>query len=58
MLRTLRARGVTVRALLCADLDDDQTAYLLGTLQPLEIVPSHESLARTAQRMRAAEVGR
>ena len=54
LLRLLRARGVSVRVLLCADLEAEQASYLVQSLGPLEIVPSHEGLARTAERMRPA----
>lgn len=52
ILRALRARAVGVRVLLCADLEPDQASYLVSTLGPVAIVPSHEGLARTAERMR------
>jgi aminoglycoside/choline kinase family phosphotransferase len=53
ILRLLRSRGFDVPVILCADLDADQAAYLEGTLGPLQIAPSLEGLARTADRMRA-----
>jgi hypothetical protein len=53
ILRGLRARGSRLPALLCADLDDPaQVAFLEQTLAPLAVVPSSESLARIAARMR------
>jgi hypothetical protein len=54
ILKLLRARGLRVPALLCADFDDPaQVAYLEGNLAPLAIAPSHEGLAQTAARMSA-----
>ena len=54
ILRALRSRGVTLPALLFADLDDDaRAARLVADLAPLQIVPSGEGLARIAQRLRA-----
>lgn len=53
ILRLLRARGFSTPVILCADLDADQAAYLEQTLGPLQIAPSIEGLARTAERMRA-----
>lgn len=53
ILRHLRAKGIAVPALLCADIEDaGQAAYLERTLAPLQIVPSHEGLRATAARMR------
>ena len=53
ILRRLRARGVTLRVLLFADLADaSQAAWLEETLAPLAIVPGREGLAQTAARMR------
>ncbi|HEY3358866.1 MAG TPA: hypothetical protein VGQ83_36795 [Polyangia bacterium] len=55
ILRALRAGGSRLPALLCADLDDPgQVAFLEATLAPLRIVPSTESLAALAARLRAA----
>lgn len=53
ILRALRARGHRLRVLLCADLDDEQAAFLVASLAPLQIVPSREGLAQTAERMRS-----
>jgi hypothetical protein len=54
ILRLVRARGLLLPALLCADLDDaDQAAYLARTLAPLAIVPSSEGLLELAARLRA-----
>jgi hypothetical protein len=45
ILMALRARGVTLPAILCADLDDaEQRAYLEAKLAPLQIVGSNMSL--------------
>jgi hypothetical protein len=53
ILRALRRRGVAIRALLCADLDDPaQVRRLEDELQPLEIVPGSESVPRTGERLR------
>lgn len=53
ILRLLRARGIAVPALLCADIEDaGQAAYLERTLAPLQIVPSSEGLRTTAARLR------
>ena len=53
ILRWLRAQGVGARVLLCADLDDpEQAAYLTAHLAPLAIVPGHESLLVTAERLK------
>lgn len=54
VLRALRARGVRLPALLFADIEDpEQRAYLEGTLGPLAVVPSSESLPAVAARLRA-----
>jgi hypothetical protein len=54
ILRLLRARGFAPPVLLFADLDDaSQVSYLESTLAPLSIVPSHEGLRQTADRMQA-----
>ena len=53
ILRALRRRGVAIRALLCADLDDPaQVRRLEDELRPLEIVPGSESVPRTGERLR------
>jgi hypothetical protein len=53
LLRALRARGVRVPALLCADLDDpEQEARLCLELAPLEISPSTEGMPDVARRLR------
>lgn len=53
ILRALRRRGQPAPAMLFADLDDPgRVAYLQGALAPLVVVPSSESLAATAARMR------
>ncbi len=53
ILRALRARGVTLPALLFADLDDAQRAARLeAELSPLSVVPSSEGLPRIAQLLR------
>jgi hypothetical protein len=53
ILRALRARGSRLPAVLCADLDDpEQVAWLEVTLAPLCVVPSSESLATLAARLR------
>jgi hypothetical protein len=53
LLRALRSRGVTLPALLFADLDDAaRTARLETELAPLQIVSSSEGLQRIAQRLR------
>jgi hypothetical protein len=45
VLRALRARGVTLPAILFADLADDQQArFLERTLTPLVVAPSHTGL--------------
>jgi hypothetical protein len=54
ILQALRAAGSRLPALLCADLDDpSQIAWLEETLAPLTVVPSTESLAALAARLRA-----
>ncbi|HET6148652.1 MAG TPA: hypothetical protein VFH68_14045 [Polyangia bacterium] len=55
ILRQLRARGVTLPALLFADLDDtEQTKFLERTLAPLTIVSSRAGIVEVAGLMRAA----
>lgn len=52
ILRALRARGVTLPALLFADLDDgDRAQRLERELAPLQVVPSGEGLADIAGRL-------
>jgi hypothetical protein len=54
ILRALRANGVTVPAILFADLDDaEQTRFLERTLEPLTVVPSTAGLREIAALMRA-----
>jgi hypothetical protein len=54
ILRSLRASGVTLPALLFADLDDPaRAARLEAELAPLQIVSSDEGLPRIAGRLRA-----
>jgi len=53
ILRALRAKGVTLPALLFADLDDPgRAARLQAELAPLRVVPSSEGLPRIAQLLR------
>jgi hypothetical protein len=53
ILRALRSRGVTLPAVLFADLDDRAHAAMLESeLAPLRIVPSSEGLPRIAQLLR------
>ena len=53
ILRALRARGVALRALLCADLDDAaQARRLEDELRPLEIVAGSESVPQIGARLR------
>ena len=53
LLRALRARGLRVPALLCADLDDpEQARHLCAELAPLEISPSTEGMPDIARRLR------
>jgi hypothetical protein len=55
ILRQLRARGVTLPALLFADLDDDaQARFLERTLAPLTIASSRLGIVEVAALMRAA----
>lgn len=57
ILRLVRGRGFTVPVLLFADLEDaGQTEYLESTLGPLAVVPGHEGLMQTAERLRAMSV--
>ncbi len=52
ILQHLRGRGVTLPALLFADLDDaEQSAYLERTLAPLVVVSSREGLGQLAARL-------
>jgi len=54
ILQYLRRRGISLPALLFADLDDSaQTDYLERTLAPLAIVGSREGLKRLGARLRA-----
>ena len=58
ILRQLRARGVTLPALLFADLDDsEQARFLERTLAPLTIVSSRAGIVVVAGLMRAALEG-
>jgi hypothetical protein len=53
ILRLVRARGIGLPALLFADLDDaGQVEFLERTLGPLTVVPGHEGLVQTAERLR------
>jgi hypothetical protein len=53
ILRALRRRGVSLPALLCADLDDPTRAKRLeDELRPLTIVPGSESVTRIGARLR------
>jgi hypothetical protein len=53
ILRAVRRRGIPIRALLCADLDDPaQVRRLEEELRPLEVVPGSESVARIGDRLR------
>jgi hypothetical protein len=55
ILRQLRARGVTLPALLFADLDDtEQARFLERTLAPLAIASSRTGIVEVAALMRAA----
>jgi hypothetical protein len=50
ILRALRAAGVTLPALLFADLDDQaQVQFLESSLAPLQVVPSSAGLAQIAR---------
>jgi len=52
ILRALRSRGVTLPALLFADLDDtDRAARLEQELAPLAVVTSDEGLPQIAERL-------
>lgn len=54
ILRALRALGITLPALLFADLDDQQQiAFLQSSLAPLVVIPSTASLAATSARLSA-----
>jgi hypothetical protein len=54
LLRALRARGLRVPALLCADLDDpEQERRLAAELAPLQVSPSTEGMPDLARRLRA-----
>jgi hypothetical protein len=53
LLQALRAGGISLPALLFADLDDPaQREFLTRRLAPLEVVPSSEGLPATAARLR------
>lgn len=53
ILRQLRARGVTLPALLFADVDDvAQAGFLERTLAPLTLVPSRAGIVEVAALMR------
>ena len=53
ILRALRARGIALPALLCADLDDPaQARRLEEELKPLAVVPGNEGVARIGDRLR------
>ena len=53
ILRALRGRGIALRALLCADLDDpSQGRRLEEELKPLDVVPGNEAVARIGERLR------
>ena len=53
ILRALRARGIALPSLLCADLDDPAQALRLEEeLKPLAVVPGNEGVARIAERLR------
>ncbi len=53
LLRALRARGLRLPALLCADLDDpEQEQRLCQELSPLEVSPSTEGMPEVARRLR------
>ncbi|HYZ90120.1 MAG TPA: hypothetical protein VE620_12550 [Myxococcales bacterium] len=53
ILRALRQRGVSLPALLCADLDDPARAKRLeDELRPLEIVPGSEGVTQIGARLR------
>jgi hypothetical protein len=53
ILRALRQRGIRLRALLCADLDDPaQLPQLEDELRPLEVVAGSESVVRLGERLR------
>jgi hypothetical protein len=53
ILRGLRAAGVTVPALLFADLDDPaRVAFLERTLAPLAVIPGSEGLGSVGARLR------
>ena len=54
VLRALRQAGVTLPALLFADLDDPaRQDYLEQSLAPLEVIPSSVGLPAIAERIRA-----
>ncbi len=53
ILRALRARGVRLPALLCADFDDPaQARRLEDELRPLDIVPGNEGVLQIGARLR------
>ncbi len=58
ILLALRRRGLTMQAILCADLEDDeQRAYLKRTLAPLEICGSSTALRELLDLMLGAPPG-
>jgi hypothetical protein len=53
ILRALRKHGVSLPALLCADLDDpDRAKRLEDELRPVEIVPGSEGVMQIGARLR------
>jgi hypothetical protein len=57
ILAGLRERGYTHRVLLFADIEDaQQSAYLMRTFAPLDVVPSHVGLREL--KLRLAELGK
>lgn len=58
ILRALRRAGVTLPALLFADLEDpEQIAFLQTELAPLQVVPSSVGLPAIADRLRRLTAG-
>jgi hypothetical protein len=55
ILRGLRASGVALPALLFADLDDGQRAFLERTLTPLTVASSRLGIAEIAALLRATQ---
>jgi hypothetical protein len=53
ILRRLRAAGVALPAILFADLDDGQRAFLTSTLAPLTVAGSRVGIAEIAALLRA-----